>query len=281
MDVFQYLDPYAFMQSYYQVRKTHEDSFSYAVWADEIGVKSSSTLRMMVNRKKKLSAGVAERFLERSLPNQEAKNYFRLLVSYAHASTNQQRTALWSALSNLLTNQIEQKEVKNFLLYLSDPIIPKILTILSFVDEVWFVEKIAKALNAKPESIQTSLDQLKLAEMVVNHISDAGLVCWKATDRLLKVSDKLGDAAVANYHNASLNEAIEAQSLPKNLRRYNSLLLPLSEEELQNLKQEVEVFTKQLIARYQSDHYRDRRLFKLNLNFFPVSEDLTAESSEV
>lgn len=273
MDVFQFLDPYAAMKSYYQERKILDAHFSYNQWASELGVQSSSTLRMMINGEKKLSLGLAEKFLK-IFSTDDEKNYFLLLIAYAHASNPQEKSAAWAALSKILVAQINQTEAEDYFTYLSDLLLPKLQTILSFDDLSWTEENLAQALNTKTSTITealTTLQNIGMAECVTD---ENNLSHWKAKSRLVKVSDKLGDLAVRRYHDACLEEAKKAQDLAVESRRYRSLLLPVSEEEFQNLNKEVDVFIKQLLSKYQSDHYKARRLYKVNLNYFPVSDEL-------
>jgi uncharacterized protein (TIGR02147 family) len=273
MDVFQFLDPYALMKSFYQERKNADDGFSYSVWAEELAVQSSSTLRMMILGEKKISQGLAEKFLK-YLNSEDEKNYFLLLISYAHAASPQEKSAVWAALSKILVARIDQTEVKDHFTYLSDLLLPKLQTVLSFDDLSWTEENLSQVLKVDVETLQSALNTLQdigLAETVTD-LSVTGTVQWKTTARLLKVSDKLGDTAIRRYHDASLDEAKAAQSLAVECRRYRSLLLPMTDEEYQELNKEVDAFVKQLLMKYQSNHYRERRLYKVNLNYFPVAD---------
>lgn len=280
MDIFHYLDPYLAMQNYYQMRKTYEAGFSYTVWAQELGVQSSSTLRMMVNGNKKLSMGLAEKFLERSLSGQDEKNYFRLLVVYAHSGTASEKAAAWSALSQILVNRIEQKETADYFTYVSDPLIPKLQTMLSFDDQSWTEENLAQVLTTSSQAIREGLEKLQRIGMAESHEHNDVLV-WRSKEALVKVSEKLGDVALAAYHNACLDEAKMAQSLPKESRRFRSLLVPISEEEFANLTKEIDIFVKQTLQKYQSNKYEGRRVYKLNLNYFPVSQFVKQTSDDL
>lgn len=279
MDVFQFLDPYMVLQNYYQTRKKYEMDFSYAIWGEELGLKSSSTLRLMVLGKKRLSMGVAEKFVQRHLKNTTEQNYFRLLVMYAHAGTTQEKNAAWGALSKILSERIEQKEAADYFTYVSDVLCPKIMTMLSFDDLAWTEKNLAQALGVDEAQLVEHLAKLEKSGMILKEVMASGEAAWKSAQRLTLVSDKLGDVALRAYHNACLDEAKDAQNITPEKRRYKSLLLPLSEEEFQSLTTELNSFTKQLITKYQSDKYVGRKLYKMNINYFPVSYDI--ENNEV
>ncbi|MES2802126.1 MAG: TIGR02147 family protein [Bdellovibrionota bacterium] len=275
MDVYQYLDPYIILQHYYQLRKKYEPGFSYTVWAVELNLKSSSTLRMMVTCKKRLSTNVSEKFVEKSLKSENEKNYFRMLVVYAHAPTPQVKNAAWSAMSKILTSQIQKKEVSDYVTYVSDLLLPKLQTILSFDDQAWTKNKLALLLKEEPAKIQEALEKLASIRLVEPIRTETNKVFWRSTEGLVTVSNKLGDVALKNYHNACLDEAKSAQNLPTELRRYQSLLLPLNPEEFQNMNDEIETFVSHINSKYCSNSSAGRRIFKLNMNYFPVTQELT------
>lgn len=280
MDVFQYIDPYMAMQHYYQSRKIQDPKFSYTVWASEMDLQSSSTLRMMVNGKKRISMGLADKFLNIYLKSNDEKNYFRFLVVYAQAGTTQEKSAAWAVLSQILMNRIEQSEVGDYFTFLSDTLLPKIQTILSFDDQVWTEKNLLEALDTNIEELRVALQKLEKIGMAERLDLAGADTCWKSTARLMKVSNKLGDVALKAYHNSSLDEAKAAQNLPVHVRRYKSVILPLNEDEFKSLTDEVDAFAKQLVAKYQSDKYQGRMLYKLNLNYFPVSRGLPNATSK-
>lgn len=271
MDIFQYLDPYLVLQQFYQTRKQQEPQFSYSTWANELNMQSPSTLRMMVHGKKRISGRLTENYVNSALATADEKNYFRLLVAYAHATTNTDRSAAWMALSKILSGRIEQKEVQDYLLFISDLLLPKLQTLLSFDDQNWCLQSIRSALDVDTESLVEGLQKLSDTGLIEQSFAEDGTKIWKSTSRLLKVSSRPGDVALKAYHNACLDEAKDAQNLPVDSRKHRSLLLPLSDEEFKNFQEEVEAFVKQALSKYQSDQYKDRRLFKMNLNFYPVS----------
>lgn len=276
MNLFQLLDPYLALQNYYLIRKNEQAGFSYSLWADELDLQSSSTLRMMVNRKKKLSMGVAEKFLNKAFLQEDEKSYFRLLVVYAHAPTASEKMAAWQALSQILIGQINPSEVKDSLLFISDLILPKIQTLTSFNDYNWTEAMVAAALGVEPSEVLQALEKLEKIGMVDRTLNSDGTIYWKSRECLVKVTGNPEDLAFKVYNNACLDEAKAAQELPQDLRGYRSLILPLNEEELKSFSQEIEMMAKQIVSKYYAQNYSGRRLFRINVNYFPVSEPLDA-----
>lgn len=271
MDIFQYLSPYLVMHAYYEMRKKYEKNFSYAVWAEELELKSYSTLRMMVNNKKKISTKVAEKFVTQNLTQPEERNYFRLLMMYEHSPTTSAKNAAWKSLSQILISRVQQKEDFDYLTYISNPLLPKLQTMLSFSDYDWNEQNLSASLSSTPQEIQEALKSLEKIGLA-KRSNKTETPSWETTEHLLKVSDKLGNVAMKAYHNACLEEAKKAQDLPLEDRRYRSLLLPLNETELQSMQTEINTFMKQLISTYQAKEFKNRKLFKLNLNYHSVAK---------
>ncbi|MBO9665650.1 MAG: TIGR02147 family protein, partial [Bdellovibrio sp.] len=256
MKLFEFLDPYLVLQSYYQDRKDREVGFSYSRWADELGLKSSSTLRMMVHGKKRISPRLAEVFAEKNLQTDDERKYFSLLLAYVHAPSLHAKNSAWSSLSRILTNKIDQQEAANYFVYVSDILIPKITTMLSFDDHMWSESNLCETLGVEAKKLSEVLAKLQ-DNGFVECLEDQGQRHWKAVHNRVMVPDKLGDLALRAYHNACMDEAKEAQNLPVHSRKYRSMLVPLSEQEYQEFSEEMNTFAKKILARYQSDKYQD------------------------
>ena len=165
----------------------------------------------------------------------------------------------------------EEKEIENYFEFLSDPFLPKLLTLLSFEDITPTAERFAKIFDCNKDQILKSLTKLKeigLAET----IEVDGELHWRSKNKNFKVSDKFGDIAMKIFHENSFQDAIKSFHKPKDLRRFRSLLLPMDAEEKEELLKMLEQFAAELITRFRSDQYQSRQLFQVNLNFFPVAE---------
>jgi len=197
--------------------------------------------------------------------------YFRTLVAYSQAKTLLQRRMTEKKLIELMRFDQDRTEIENYFEFVATPFLPRLQTLLSF-DDIQRNSEVLSELLGRPvadtEKGLKKLHELKLAEPICDPF---GLLQWRSQHPRLKVPEKLGDAALESFHTQSLKEAIQAQRLAKEVRRFRSLLLPLSATEFGELLEEIENLIQTALHRFRSDQLQGRRLFQLNLNVFPVT----------
>jgi len=66
---------------------------------------------------------------------------------------------------------------------------------------------------------------------------------------------------------------VQAFHQPHTLRKYRSLLLPLTPEELQELYSFLDEFASDQLSRFDSESYKGRRIFQMNFNVHPVTNE--------
>lgn len=76
-----------------------------------------------------------------------------------------------------------------------------------------------------------------------------------------------------DFHAQSLTEAIQAQRLPRDQRRYKAMLVPLNSQEFVQFMGELQSFVTETMKKYDTDDLRSRRLHQINFNIYAVSEE--------
>jgi len=273
--LFDYLSANSYLSDYYQYRKAQNAGFSFESWAAELGFQSRSYLRMILIGRKKITPRFLEAFVCFEQMTAPEVSYLETLVHYTQAKSNIERQNYGHTLMKILKMNLGQESISDHVDFVSNPLLPRLLVMLSF-DDIPTEPRLLSFLMSVPEAqiaeALKTLENLELAEKVAGLSGDS----WRSKKNMFKIPDVLGSVPLARFHEQSLLEAIQAFSLPKETRKYKSLLLPLSSEELQGLYQTMNDFTSELVARYRSDSYKDRQVFQLNLNVFPVSQKMAA-----
>lgn len=109
---------------------------------------------------------------------------------------------------------------------------------------------------------------------------------WVATKKDLQTQDHPGDLALQSFHKKSLEEAITAISLPKDQRRFQSLVLSLNEDDFKAVHQELRGCLEQIVLKYTDRNNRDQsndplKIYQINLNLIPVSSSILQENNPV
>jgi uncharacterized protein (TIGR02147 family) len=269
-----YLSVTEYLQDYYHHRKSQNPGFSYEAWAAELGFKSRSFLKMIVDRKRNITSAVAETLAAAMELDPSERSYFQLLVNYSQAEEPAQKELFMEKIFEQLGQAQERQEILHYQEFLSSKELPKLLVLLSFKDLDKTPTGLAEFLRRPEADIVQSLARLQ-AMGLAHEVPEGSLRTeWQATKKSFKVPKNFGCLALENYHNHCLQEAIQAQKLAPHLRRYRSLLLPLSAEDYTKLLGDIESLVAKTVAKYDSDSLVQKRLYKMNLNLIPVTETL-------
>jgi len=269
--LFDYLHAATYLHDYFNYRKKLAPDFSYEKWSQELGFQSRSYLRMIILQKKRITPNFISSFSEKCLFSPTEKEFFYFLVQYSQAKTSHDRQVFGKKIIQIIQTLTGQKEIENYFEFLSDPFLPKLLTLLSFEDITPTAERLSLILDCNKETTLKSLK--KLEDLGLAQAFEIEGEChWKTKNKNFKVADKFGDIAMKVFHENSFQEAIKSFHKPKELRRFRSLLLPMNAEEKEEFLKLVEQFAAELVTRFRSDQYLSRQLFQVNINFFPVAE---------
>jgi uncharacterized protein (TIGR02147 family) len=269
--VFEYLDVISYLQDYYKWRKATSKDFSYEFWSMELEFSSRSYIRMMIMGKKKVSTKFVETFSKRNFDDQNAEEYFYYLVQYSQAGSQKVKKDLGARLIKILKLRSQQTIIEPQGDFLSTPLLPRLYTLLGFKDITPTTVNLARLMGLSDEQTATFLKQLVSLELAQHSVVD-GAEHWVALHDKFKIPDNKGNMNLMKFHERSLLDAIDAFEQPKHLRKYKSLLLPLTESELTELYTLLDDFATENITRYSPSSYQDRRLFQLNFNIHPVAE---------
>jgi uncharacterized protein (TIGR02147 family) len=279
--IFNYLDLHSYLREYYKFRKLLDGGFSYEAWSMELNFnKSRSFLRMILIGKKKASSGFVEAFSNQNFATKRERDYFLYMVKYSQASSPAEKQAFSLRMIEILRTDTHQKTVDNFADFVSNPLLPRLLTLLSFEDLERNADTFSKLLNLTSEHVENllgTLFNLGLAES----FQVEGQTFWKSLNERFKIKDHKGSRDLYKFHEASLQDALRAFDEPQELRKYKSLLLPMSEPELQEFYSQLDTFASTQFVRFSANCYQDRRLFQVNFNIHPVAKPLEENLQEI
>lgn len=267
-NLLEYLNLHAYLKDLYKFRKKTEPSFSYELWAQELDFKNRSYLRQIIIGRRSLTIETAKQMAVRLNLQGIEKEYFEVLARASRARSEQQKEQCNRELLSFIKTEYLQQEVQNYREFVSNTLYPQLQTLLSFKDIGTSPEELAGLLRRSSEEIHQALQTLSKMQMAQQEGTQ-----WKSLVRSFKVSDDLGESALLEHHKKSLSEAAGATVLPKEQRRYLSLLLPLSGEDFQVLLDEFHLFKKNMIRKFGVDSLRGRRLYQMNFNIHSISEE--------
>lgn len=261
-----YLSVQQYLGDLYVYRKRHEADFSYEKWAAEIGIKNRSYLRLVISGRRLVSPEVMELFIRHLLLEGTEKEYFTYLVLYSQSRHENQKRLYGRKLISLIKHEPDQFEIERHYDFVSDPLLPKLRTMLAYDDIRRTPDVLAGLLNISEVSVKAGLN--KLHELGLAEATENG---WRALHKDVKVRDHAADVALHQFHTHSLQEAIKAHHLSADLRKFRSVLMAMNESEYQGFLDDFQIFMSSQISKHNSGQLQDRRLYHINFNLFPLS----------
>jgi len=263
-----YLDFREYLKSVYTWRKELSPGFSYSEWADELGFKSRSFVRLILVGKRSMTQSSTLQFSRNLKLKKNEAEYFELLVKFNQAIDIETRKHYEK---EVLKNRGGTRSVvHDHFRFLSSHLGPRIQVLLSLNDIDKTAVNFAQLLGAKIEAVEEMLAILENLDMAERR-GDG----WIAKIRTFELKDNLGDLALQSFHKKSLEESIAALDITPSLRKYLSLILPLSLDEFSEAHERIYADLMDVFEKYKSDLGSGRCLYQINLNLIPITGPLS------
>ncbi len=195
---------------------------------------------------------------------------FSLLVNYAQAETAELKSIFLDKIFECRGRNRKVIEVESHDEFLANVVLPRLQVLLSFEDIDRSVAGLAKLLKSSAEQTSKYLKQLE--DLGLARYSEVQQL-WNPVQESFYVPKRYGSQVLRNYHDQCLIEAMKAQDLPAESRRYRSTMLPLTEEDFLTILEEFQGFLHKSLAKYDKKNLGVARLYKMNFNLFPLTEE--------
>lgn len=265
IQIFDHMDIGTYLQAIYQYRKSENKKFSFATWATEIGFTNKTILRLILQRKRRMtekSIALLKKNLNLSGAEEE---YFAVLVEYSQAKSTQQRKAMGQKLIEMQRLRFSPLEVPTDTGILQDVYGPLVLMAVSSFDKPVSLSQVAK-------HVPLSLDRLQqIADVLVeaNFIEQKNET-YQAKQNTFKIGDHFGHAGLKRYYQYWFEKSVHAINLPYNLRRFRSLQVALSAEEFESVVAKLNEFATNLLSQYETNTLDQRSLYLIQSALFPA-----------
>ncbi len=274
--IWEFLEPLQFLKAHYQYRKQRETHFSFAAWAQELGLKSRSFLRLVMIGKRSLTEDLGQQLSQNLKLNKSEALYFSHLLGLARASQLQAREFHSRELSKLrkkfLLKNHSIAEVQPHELYdfFSSYQIPRLQVLLTLENIEKTVGNLARLLKMKEGEVAQHLQTLQSLGLAQSDAEQN----WSATESSIGTPDALGNIAVQSFHRKSLEEAIQALAMPKESRRYQALVMALTQQQFEELHEEFRQTFQSCLQKFEKQASGPQKIYQINLNIIPVTESI-------
>lgn len=264
-----------FLRDLVAYKKALDPKFTLDVWSAELGFKSRSFLYMVCTGKRHLTPEVVN-ILARSLKlSADDKEHLLLLSYYQKAKSATQRSAFLNRILENLESNENVLELHQHSQFLSSSVLPLIKLILAFDDIQGTEDELAQLLNLNKNTLKehlNTLEQMGLVKSISTEATQSKI--WKSVDKAFVITGSHSSESSDLYHERTTQEAAQVLREKQLLRRFRSIFFALPEDHFPELLEEIESFVKKLKNKYGYNQLHNKRLMKLNLQTYPVSETL-------
>lgn len=272
--VFDYLDYRKFLREFADYKSKYSASFSFRNFSQKAGISSPNYYQNVVQGKRNLGNKMLERFVRGLNFQDKEARYFRALVNYNQSRTSEFKTA---CLRDLLEMQRMRKAAPTWVVdnhVRQDWYTLVIWELITCKDFEATPANIVRALNNEitPREAETSLRILIRA----GYIKKDGKHRYAQGPVLIGSNDELADSVLQRNHQVFIEKSIKHLNDPVKDREFQGLTIAMSPIAVKTLKSRL----KDLIKEFAMDFAHDAeatRVYRINLQAFPLTEDLTEE----
>ena len=269
-DIIEYTDYRKYIWDYYEERKRCS-AFSWQKFAQDAGFSSAVFLQYVCEGKKNLSVGSAGSVANAMGLVGFEYEYFVLMVSYAHAKSNEAKKAAFEERCALAhahkVRVLGDEEFKYFKSW-------KNSVIRELAPHMPGAKPLEMAHACKPKisaaEVSETLDFLVKAKLLKKDRSGN----YQQTDKTIKMAPVEAVPLAARDLQRQMGEfAVKAIDLPISERMMSGYTLGLTRRAYERIKKETEDYYRRVVA-IATEEDETEQVYRLNVQLFPLSERL-------
>ena len=269
VNVFSFVDYRDYLRAFYRTQKERTARFSHRAFSRRAGLRSANYLHLVMNGKRELSSEMAPNFARACSLAREESDYFCELVAFGRAGTVEERNRCYARLARFRGFRAAHKLDAAQAAYHSTWYVPAIRELAARRDFEEDPKWIAAQL-LPPISREQAKEALVLLENLGLLVRGKGGRLEQAQPVVTTGSGPLGHHIV-NYHHTMLERAMRAlDELPREERDISTLTLCVAESAVEDLKERVRAFRRELLALAELESSPER-VMQVNFQIFPLT----------
>jgi uncharacterized protein (TIGR02147 family) len=275
-EIVEYTDYRKYIQDYYDERKRNS-AFSWQEFARNAGFSSAVFLKYVSEGKKNLSVSAAGSVASAMGLAGFEQTYFVLMVSYAHAKSNEAKKAAFEercALANAHKVRVLGSDEFNYFKSWKNPVLRELAPHMPGAKPL----EIAHACKPKISAAEVSetLDFLVKAKLLKKD-RDGN---YHQTDKAIKMAPVEAVPLAARDLQRQMGEfALKSIDLPIAERMMSGYTLGLTRRAYERIKKETEDYYRRVVA-IATEEDETEQVYRLNVQLFPLSERLGSKNEK-
>jgi uncharacterized protein (TIGR02147 family) len=268
--IYTYYDYRKYISDFYQEKKTLNSNYSYRYIAGKVGIDHALIVKI-IRGQRHISSKMIEMFSAFLGLSNRQREYFRLLVTFGKAKSNEERKHYFEKLlsfSEISEKQIDSTQYEFYQRWYYTAI-REILNIQPFKDNYqWLADTVLPAI-----SVVDAKRAVKLLERLGMVQRDADGFC-RLTEQFVTTGENWSSIAVRSFQKEACSLASRAIDLiPRDERDISTVSVSLDEEGFSRVKEALAGLRREIIEIAASCGAVDRAC-QVNLQLFPVSKTI-------
>jgi uncharacterized protein (TIGR02147 family) len=268
--IFDYSDFRKFLSDYFESRHIQDKKFTKAAFCKKIGLPHTRGYLNEIIKGRSVTSGFADRISKALQFNEEEYKYFRVLVEFCQATTENERELHLEHLISLNRSPKKTLDSRMFVLYKQwyHSVIRAFLDVENFKDDyIAISRRLLPPITAK--EVEESIKLLSSLGLI--NKDDNGF--WKPTDKSISTPSYLQDEIIIE-HQLSLLEFAKRSLLENRLHPQNitTNTISISNEGFKRLEKRLEKFRAEVRSLIVKDEIPAQKVYQLNIQLFPATK---------
>lgn len=272
--VFDYVDYRAYLKDFYQSRKSANPSYSMTAFTKRAGLKENSRgfLKMVIEKKRNLTAYTLLRFIDAlGLKGREA-NYFENLVNYGQAKEGKDKELFLKRLEDAAAGQPKKQFelIRSQLNYYSRwyyVAVRELVDLDAFeADPAWICTHLRNRITKK-EAEEALADLLRLGLLIKD---EKGKI--RQAEPLIKFGGSRYREAMDKFQLEMMDQAKDTVAKEDaDARDLSSVTLSCSANDFEKIKNEITQFRDKLVTQYGPKKGINDTVYQINIQLFQIT----------
>lgn len=275
-EIVEYTDYRKFIQDYYDERK-RTSAFTWRDFARDAGFSSAVYLKYVCEGKKNLSINAAGSVAAAMGLVGFEQTYFVLMVSYAHAKGDEAKRAAFEdrcALARAHKVRVLGNEEFDYFKSWKNPVLREIAPHMPGAKPLEMAHVCKQKISAA--EVSETLDFLVKSGLLKKDKNGN----YSQTDKSLSMGPVDAVPVAARNMQRQMGEfAVKALDLPLSERDMSGVTMGITRQAYERIRKEIADFRRRVVA-IASEDDETEQVYRLNLQFFPLSERLDKRDGE-
>lgn len=270
-NIYAYIDFRKYLEDYYRARKEIEPGFTHQYMCYKLGQPGTrGYVRSVIKERVILGKSFVDRFIKMLELDTDQANYFRALVNYGQASSEEEKDFLFDQLVALNKTPATFIDKETYAYYKEwyHVTVRSLLDIIDFKKEYGLLSRM---LNPKITALQAKESIALLTQLGLVKPNERGFL--KPVDKVLITNATVKDPVIRRYQAENIRLGCSAlYDKHDHLRKTVTYTMHISDKGYERVRARIEQFRTELRAIIHKDEDPPLRVYQMNLQLFTRSK---------